>query len=89
MDNLVHYRWFTSTAPKYANWELNLVGSGKIFYLEIMNNDKSIHQFNIAKHFTDAEINFEYIKNRMQYNQDINLKDFSDFKNNKLNIKEE
>jgi hypothetical protein len=84
-ENIQHFRWFTSTTPKYPNWELNLVGSGKIFYVEIMNNDKSIHQFNISKHFADAEINFEYIKNKMQNNQDINLKDFSDFKNNKLN----
>lgn len=80
-DNVTHFRWFTCTANKYPNWTLNLVGSNKIYYVEIMNNDKSLHQINIGKHFADAEINFEYLKKSMQNNQDVNLNDFIDYKN--------
>lgn len=80
-DNVTHFRWFTATTSKYPNWELNLVQSDKVFYVEIMNNDKSLHQINVAKHFADAEINFEFLKKSMQNNLDVNLNDFIDYKN--------
>ena len=81
-----HFRWYTCTNDKYPNWHLNLVGADKVFYVEIMNSDYSLHQIYIGKNFADAELNFEYLKNKMKNNQDINLNNFADFLKNKPNF---